>query len=78
MKICHEQLLGLGRTGRKSGFEFTEEQIRALERFDPEHRGRHIRVNEAGGGMAASILCPRVRSFEQPGDVDMFSSELPH
>ena len=48
LKARHERLLRLEKTVRKSDFELTEEQIQALERFDPEYRERHIEVHKTG------------------------------
>ena len=48
LKTRHERLLRLEKTVRESDFELTEEQILALERFDPEYRERHIEVNKTG------------------------------
>ena len=44
----HERLLRLEKTVRERDFELTEEQILALERFDPEYRERHIEVKKTG------------------------------
>ena len=48
LKTRHERLLRLEKTVRESDFELTEEQILALERFDPEYRERHIEVKKTG------------------------------
>ena len=48
LKIRHERLLRLEETVRKRKIKLTEEQIRALERFDPEFRERHIEVHATG------------------------------
>lgn len=44
----HERLLRLEETARKRKLKLTEEQIRALERFDPEFRERQIEVHYPG------------------------------
>lgn len=44
----HERLLRLEDTARQRRMELTEEQIRALERFDPEFRERQIEVHFPG------------------------------
>ena len=44
LKTRCERLLRLEKTVRESDFELTEEQILALERFDPEYRERHMEV----------------------------------
>ena len=48
LKRRHERLLRLEKTVRERDFELTEEQILALERFDPEYRERHIEVKKTG------------------------------
>lgn len=40
----HERLPGLEETAEKCKLKLTDEQIRALERFDPAFRERHIEV----------------------------------
>ena len=44
----HHRLLRLEETVRKRKIKLTDEQIQALERFDPEYRERHIEVNATG------------------------------
>jgi transposase InsO family protein len=44
----HERLLRLEETSRKRRLKLTEDQIRLLERFDPEFRERHIEVKYTG------------------------------
>ena len=44
----HQRLLRLEATVRKRKIKLTEEQIQALERFDPEFRERHIEVHATG------------------------------
>jgi transposase InsO family protein len=44
----HERLLRLEETAEKRKLKLTEEQIEALERFDPEFRERHIEVHFPG------------------------------
>ena len=44
----HHRLLRLEETVRKRKIKLSEEQIRALERFDPEYLERHIEVNATG------------------------------
>ena len=48
LRTRHHRLLRLEKTVRKRKIELTDEQIRALERFDPEYRERHIEVNATG------------------------------
>ena len=48
LKTRHERLLRLEETVRKRKVKLTEEQIQALERFDPEFRERHIEVHATG------------------------------
>ena len=43
-----EWLLRPEKSVRKRDFELTEEQILALERFDPEYRARHIEAKRTG------------------------------
>ena len=44
----HHRLLRLEETVRKRKIKLTDEQIQALERFDPEYRERHIKVGATG------------------------------
>ena len=44
----HHRLLRLEETVRKRKIKLSEEQIQALERFDPEYRERHIDVHATG------------------------------
>ena len=44
----HHRLLRLEETVRKRKIKLTDEQIQALERFDPEYRERHIEVGATG------------------------------
>ena len=44
----HHRLLRLEEMVRKRKIELTDEQIQALERFDPEYRERHIKVGATG------------------------------
>ena len=44
----HHRLLRLEETVRKRKIKLSEEQIQALERFDPEYRERHIKVGATG------------------------------
>ena len=48
LKPRHERLLRLEETVRKRKIKLTDEQIQALERFDPEFRERHIEVHATG------------------------------
>ena len=48
LQTRHHRLLRLEETVRKRKIKLSEEQIRALERFDPEYRERHIQVNATG------------------------------
>jgi len=48
LKTRHERLLRLEQTVRKRKIKLTEEQILALERFNPEFRERHIEVHATG------------------------------
>ena len=56
LETRHERLLRLEKTVRESDFELTEEQIQALERFDPEYRERHIEVKKTGKLVAVDTL----------------------
>lgn len=44
----HQRLLRLEKASRKRKLELTEDQIQALERFDPEFRERHIKTHHTG------------------------------
>ena len=44
----HYRLLRLKETVRKRKIKLTDEQIQALEHFDPEYRKRHIQANATG------------------------------
>ena len=44
----HLRLLSLEETVRNRKNKLTDEQIQALERFDPEYRERHIEVGATG------------------------------
>ena len=44
LQIRHHRLLRLEEMVRKRNIKLSEEQIQALERFDPEYRERHIQV----------------------------------
>ena len=48
LQTRHHRLLRLEETVRKRKIKLNEEQIQALERFDPEYRERHIEVNATG------------------------------
>ena len=48
LQTRHHLLLRLEETVRKRRIKLSEEQIQALERFDPEYRERHIKVNATG------------------------------
>ena len=48
LQTRHHRLLRLEETVRKRRIKLTEEQIQALERFDPEFRERHIEVHATG------------------------------
>ena len=48
LQARHHRLLRLEETVRKRKIKLTEEQIQALERFDPEFRERHIEVHATG------------------------------
>ena len=52
----HERLLRLEETARERKLKLTEEQIRALERFDPEYRERHIEVYYTGDLVAVDTF----------------------
>jgi hypothetical protein len=43
-----DRLLRLERETRERVIELTDEQIRLLERFDPEYRERHIETRHTG------------------------------
>ena len=47
-KTRHERPLRLEETVRKRRIKLTEEQVQALERFDPEFRERHIEGHATG------------------------------
>ena len=48
LQTRHHRLLRLEETVRKRRIKLTEEQIQALERFDPEFRKRHNEVHATG------------------------------
>ncbi len=48
LQTRHHWLLRLEETVRKRKIKLAEEQIQALERFDPEYRERHIQVGATG------------------------------
>ncbi len=48
LQTRHHRLLRLEETVQKRKIKLSEEQIQALERFDPEYRERHIEVNATG------------------------------
>ena len=48
LQTHHHRLLRLEETVRKRKIKLTEEQIQALDRFDPEYRERHIQVDATG------------------------------
>ncbi|MGW8323065.1 MAG: IS481 family transposase [Thermodesulfobacteriota bacterium] len=52
----HERLLRLEETARERKLKLTDEQIRALERFDPEYRERHIEVHYTGDLVAVDTF----------------------
>lgn len=52
----HERLLRLEETAKKRKLKLTEEQIRALERFDPEFRERQIEVHFPGDLVAVDTF----------------------
>jgi transposase InsO family protein len=52
----HERLLRLEETARERKLKLTEEQIRALERFNPEYRERHIEVHYTGDLVAVDTF----------------------
>lgn len=52
----HERLLRLEETARGRKLKLTEEQIQALERFDPEFRERHIEVHFPGDLVAVDTF----------------------
>lgn len=51
-----ERLLRLEETARTQRLKLTEEQVRALERFDPEFRERHIEVHFPGDLVAVDTF----------------------
>ena len=51
-----DRLLRLEETSRKRRLKLTEEQIQALERFDPEFRERHIEVHFPGDLVAVDTF----------------------
>lgn len=48
LEFKHHRLLRLEQTARRRRLKLTEEQIRSLERFDPEFRERHIETHHTG------------------------------
>ena len=48
LQTRHHRLLRLEETVQKRKIKLTDEQIQALERFDPEYRERHIQVDATG------------------------------
>ena len=56
LQTRHHRLLRLEETVRKRRIKLTEEQIQALERFDPEFRERHIEVHATGELVAVDTL----------------------
>ncbi|MBT8335468.1 MAG: IS481 family transposase [Gemmatimonadetes bacterium] len=52
----HERLLRLEETAKNRKLKLTDEQIRALERFDPEFRDRHIEVHFPGDLVAVDTF----------------------
>ncbi len=52
----HERLLRLEETAKERKLKLTEEQIRALERFDPEFRDRQIEVHFPGDLVAVDTF----------------------
>ena len=52
----HERLLRLERETRQRRLELSDEQIRALERFDPEFKERHIVTNHVGDLVSADTF----------------------
>lgn len=52
----HERLLRLEETARERKLKLTDEQIRALERFSPEFRERHIEVHYPGDLVAVDTF----------------------
>lgn len=52
----HERLLRLEETAKKRKLKLTEEQIQALERFNPEYRERHIEVHYTGDLVAVDTF----------------------
>jgi transposase InsO family protein len=52
----HDRLLRLEETAKKRKLKLTEEQIRALERFDPEFRERQIEVHFPGDLVAVDTF----------------------
>ena len=56
LQTRHHRLLRLEETVRKRKIKLTDEQIQALERFDPEYRERHIQVNATRDLVAVDTL----------------------
>ena len=54
----HHRLLRLKETVRKRKIKLSEEQIQALERFDPEYRERNIQVNATVELVAVDTFLP--------------------
>ena len=56
LEAKHERLLRLEETARERKLKLSEEQIRALERFDPEFRERQIEVHFPGDLVAVDTF----------------------
>lgn len=65
LKTRHERLLRLEETVRKPKIKLTEEQILALERFDPEFRERHIEVHATGELVADTFFAGTLKGRRQ-------------
>jgi len=52
----HERLLRLEKSVQEQAIELTEDQIRALERFSPEFRERHIETRHTGDLVAVDTF----------------------
>ena len=56
LQTRHHRLLRLKETVQKRKIKLSEEQIQALERFDPEYREGHIQLNVKGETVAVDIF----------------------
>jgi hypothetical protein len=57
-----DRLLRLERETRERVIDLSDEQIRLLERFDPEYRERHIETRHTGDPAGGPAERPSIRS----------------